>query len=53
MRNEGYYWVRDVDEWLIAWWESGLFYLPCYDLSCDEDSFDEIDEKQILRCDYD
>ena len=49
MRNEGYYWVKDADEWMVARWDDGFFFLPAYDLSCHEDSFDEIDEKQIVR----
>lgn len=49
MRDEGYYWVKDIDEWMVAKWESGMFFLPAHELPSHEDSFYEIDERQIVR----
>ena len=40
----GYYWVRDDDEWYIAEYEDGLMYLTGIEHGWKPETFDEIGE---------
>lgn len=52
MRKEGYYWIKYLNEWIIAEWNS---LSKIFRISCDvgniitESECDEIDEKTITR----
>lgn len=53
MRQEGFYWVKQIGENLfeIAWWNDvhKCFYLTGHWDGFNESAFDEIDNKQIHR----
>jgi hypothetical protein len=52
MREDGYYWVKDVDEWMVAKWNGECFELPGWELPVDGCDLEGIDENQILRSGY-
>ncbi len=53
-RERGYYWCKFEGEWLICSWEPSWrkrdeWALPGCELYKEDDFFDEIDERQIVR----
>jgi len=51
IREPGYYWVRDNDEWMICYYNKYIKEWEITGHSCtySDDIFDEIDEKRIIR----
>jgi hypothetical protein len=48
-RENGYYWVKDGDEWEVAeWWENGWYFVG-QERSFSDNMLDEIDEIKIIR----
>lgn len=48
MREEGYYWTRNNLDWYINEWDGSEWLFDNYH-SGGDDSFDEIDERRIVR----
>jgi len=50
-REEGYYWVRENsdDDWIVAEWEMGTWWIPGTDRACSDAHFEKIDERRIVR----
>ena len=51
VRESGYYWVRDNDEWMICYFDGYIneWELPGHPTTYSDSVFDEIDEKRIIR----
>jgi hypothetical protein len=50
MRKKGYYWIKWVGEWKIAYWEEPYWYLYGYNVMSNEVFMkDQIDERIIER----
>lgn len=47
-REQGYYWVRTGNCWNVEEWIAGEWVFDSYN-SSDDGSFDEIDERRIVR----
>lgn len=52
MRAEGYYWTKYQGNWIISEWRKLILYGHKWfieDRVFDDEDFDEIDERQIVR----
>lgn len=49
MREEGFYWVKDDEQWIIAEWDGGIWYTHGNDYEFQDSDFQEIDERKIQR----
>ena len=49
MREPGFYWVRESDEWTVAQWSGKYWYVVGWDISCRDSDFAEIDPRRIVR----
>lgn len=46
-REEGFYWVFYVDEWVICKWSGESWWVPCNEHYFYDDDFDQINERKI------
>lgn len=49
MREEGYYWVKYLDEWRVGHWIGYEWFLTEYMGNMRDDNLSEIDENRIVR----
>jgi hypothetical protein len=53
-REEGFYWVHDSLEWIVARWEKSWkgyeeWFVPGQELTFTDEDFDQINEKRIQQ----
>lgn len=47
-RESGYYWVKQMGDWEIMWWNNGVWHSPD-EMDWYDRELDEIDERRITR----
>ena len=48
-REDGYYFVKDTGEWIIAEWDTNYWYITGSGNRYEDSYFEEIDERRVVK----